>query len=126
MRKDRDQQGPQRETTPDRLRDTTPLPQQISAADFSYLEIIMSLQHSMGQLTEAVNGLKTTQQEQGKKIENLSRIVIAAGAILLAIGAVLTYFNKSINDAVVDRLLTPVVVQSSPTPTPSPTPPRSR
>jgi len=72
----------------------------------------------MGQLTEAVNGLKGKQEEQGKKLDSISHKVYAAVAIILVFGAIITFFAKSINDAITNRLLMPVVVQQ-PTPGPS-------
>jgi len=75
----------------------------------------------MGQLTEAVNGLKSKQDEQGKKLDSISHKVYAAVAVLVIIGGVITFFAKSINDAITNRLLTPVVIQQ-PSPSPSPTP----
>lgn len=85
------------------------------------------MQNSMGQLTEAVNGLKNKQEEQGKKLESISHKVYAAVAIVLVFGAILTFFAKSINDAISTRLLTTVVVQPQiPTPSQTPTPAKAR
>lgn len=130
MRSGREQDhpyGPQREGKPGRLPDTTP-PPAMPSGDYSYvLEIVMQMQHSMGQLSEAVNGLKSKQEEQGKKLDSISHKVYAAVAIVLLFGAILTFFAKSINDAITNRLLAPIYLQQ-PTPTPSaiPTPARSR
>jgi len=83
----------------------------------------MTMHHSMGQLTEAVDALKSRQEEQGKKLDSISHKVYAAVVIVLLLGAVLTFFAKSINDAITNRLLTPIYVQqTTPSPLPSTTP----
>ena len=83
----------------------------MSSGDYSFLEIVMAMQHSIGQLTEAVNGLKTKQDEQGRKLDSISHKVYAAVAIVLVLGAILTFFAKSVNDAITNRLLAPVAQQ---------------
>jgi hypothetical protein len=110
------QQGPGIPTTP-RYPETTP--QMIPSGDYTYvLEVVMQMQKSMGQLTEAVGTLKESRSEQNKKLETITeklekinRKIYAALILLLAIGSVLTFFAKSINDAITSKLLAPVTQQ---------------
>ncbi len=122
MVKDRlPKQGPGIETTPRSTESTPP-----QSADYSFLEIVMAMQGSMGELKEAVNGLKVRQDEHGRKLDSISHKVYAAVAIALVFGGIITFFAKSINDAITNRLLAPVYVQQ-PAPSPSATPtPKSR
>lgn len=85
----------------------------------------MSMHDSMGQLKESVNELKRKQDEQGKKLDAISHKVYAAVAIVLVLGGILTFFAKSINDAITNRLSTPVYIQQ-PTPSPPPAPTTTR
>ena len=54
---------------------------QLSSGDFSYLEIIMAMQNTMGKLTEAVESLKTQSTNQGNKLEEIGKDVHAAKLI---------------------------------------------
>jgi hypothetical protein len=65
-----------RETTP-RLPDTTP-PAYQSGGDYSYMEIIMAMQNTMGKLTEAVESLKSQSKSQGEKLEAIGKDIHAA------------------------------------------------
>lgn len=124
MVKGKEHQGsPTEPTNPTQFAETPP---PLSSGDYSFLEIVMAMQHAMGQLTEAVNGLKSKQEEQGRKLEAISHKVYAAVAIVLVLGAILTFFAKSINDTITNRLLAPVYLQQAiPTPTTTPTPQRN-
>jgi hypothetical protein len=125
--KGKDQQGPGIETTPRYPETTPPLS---PSPDFTWvLETVMSMHGSMGKLTEAVESLKTTQTEQGRKIDGISHRVYAAMVLLILIGGVVTFFAKSINDLITSKLLAPSAVQQQAAPTPIPQPtvtPRSR
>lgn len=49
-------------------------PAMMSSGDFSYtLEVVMSMQSTIGKLTEAVDGLKTQSKSFGEKLELLAR-----------------------------------------------------
>jgi len=98
-----------RPTTPEDFPTTAPLP----SGDYSYtVEIVMGLQRSIGQLTEAVNHLKEGFKEQknelgkinqdihtGKGMAKAFGIVLSAmGAIgLLLLGSILTVLLKHFN-----------------------------
>jgi uncharacterized membrane protein affecting hemolysin expression len=74
----------------------------LPSGDYSYiLEIVMNMQLSVGKLIEAVDGLKTKQAEQAKKVDRLSHQIYAAIVVLVLIGAILTFFAKSINDTII-------------------------
>lgn len=126
MSKGRDQRGSAGDQiNPPRFPDTPP--PIVPSGDYSYtLEIVMNMQLSLGKLTEAVEGLKAKQSDQTKKLDRLSHQVYAGIAILVAIGAVLTFFAKGINDVIVHQLLNPPPQQqvspASPPPQASPVP----
>lgn len=87
-------------------------PQNVPSGDYSYvLEIVMHMQETMGRLSEAVDGLKEKQTEQGKKLDRLSHQIYAAIVILLLLGGILTFFAGSINGIIVNRLAPPVQQQ---------------
>jgi hypothetical protein len=115
------------QTTPQRFAETTP--PLTPSSDYTYvLETVMRMQHGLGKLDEAVTGLKERQVEQGKKLDTISKQIYAAIVLLAVVGAVLTFFARSINDAITNRLLASpatVVQQPRPTVTPTPTPPRA-
>ena len=93
------------------------------SGDYTYvLETVMSMQHTMGKLTEAVESLKTKQSQQGEKLDGIDKKIYAAIALVAVFGAILTFFAKSINDAVTSRFLTPSFQQQQITPPPSPQP----
>jgi hypothetical protein len=123
--KAKDQQGPGIQSPPHYPETTPPV---TPSGDYSYtVEIVMNMQHTLGKLSEAVDGLKARQAEQGTKLDNLDKKVYAAIVLVLAFGAILTFFAKSINDTITERIVAPVFQQqSSPTPLPtqesSPTP----
>jgi hypothetical protein len=99
------------------------------SGDYSYtVEIVMQMQHTLGKLSEAVDNLKTAQAAQGEKLNGLDKKIYAGIVLLTVFGAILTFFAKSINDALTNRLLTPIVQQqnaplaSPPIQAPSPSP----
>jgi hypothetical protein len=111
---------------PTRFAETTP--PIVPSGDYSYtLEIVMNMQHSVGKLTEAVDGLKGKQAEQGKKLDRISHQVYAAIVLLAVIGAILTFFAKSINDVITSHLLfaAPAAQQQLTIPTPTQAPQKS-
>jgi hypothetical protein len=81
-----------RETTP-RLPETTPSAYQ-SGGDYSYMEIIMAMQNTMGRLTEAVESLKSQSKSHGEKLEEIGKDVHAAkivGAFLVLVAGFLGF-----------------------------------
>ena len=60
-----------------------------SSGDFSYtLEVVMSMQATLGKLTESVNALKEQSKDHGKELKEISKDVYAAkvlGKTLLGI-----------------------------------------
>lgn len=95
---------------PPRLPQTPP--QNLPSGDYSFvLEIVMHMQETMGRLSEAVDGLKEKQTEQGKKLDRLSHQIYAAIVILLLLGGILTFFAGSINSIIVSRLAPPMQQQ---------------
>jgi hypothetical protein len=123
--KDKAQQGPGIETTPTRLPETTP--PIMPSGDYSYtVEIVMHMQRDLGKLSEAVEGLKERQSEQGHKLDVIGKQIYAAIALITIIGAILMFFAKSINDVITNRLFPPPTVQQIVLPTPTPTPQKTR
>jgi hypothetical protein len=108
--KDRERGRPDEQVSPSRFAETTP--PIMPSGDYSYtVEIVMNMQHSLGKLTEAVDGLKTRQAEQGAKLDSLDKKVYAAIVLILVFGAILSFFAKSINDAITERVIAPVFQQ---------------
>jgi hypothetical protein len=86
-----------KEGTPQKIAETNP---QLSAGDFSYLEIIMSMQNTMGKLTEAVESLKTQSTDHGNELKQIGKDVHAAkvvGAVLAAVGGLLGWVLHEIS-----------------------------
>ncbi|HEY0547152.1 MAG TPA: hypothetical protein VGC91_17370 [Pyrinomonadaceae bacterium] len=65
----------------------------------------MRMQETMGRLTEAVDGLKGKQAEQGKKLDRISHQIYATIVLLVVLGGVLGFFAKSINDLITHAIL---------------------
>ena len=72
------------------------MPDADPSGNYSFLEIIMSMQNAMGRLTEAVDTLKTESRHQRDKLEQIGKDVhaakvvvgLAGALILLAAGAI--------------------------------------
>jgi hypothetical protein len=112
----RDQRGVREEqSSPTRFPDTTP--PSLPSGDYSYtLEIVMKMQFAIGKLTEAVDGLKESQKDQGQKLDRISHQVYAAIVLIVLVGAILTFFAKSINDIIVHQIFAPAQQQQQPSP----------
>jgi len=80
----------------------------------------MNMQHTMGKLTEAVNGLKENQAEQRKKLDRISHQIYAAIAVLTLIGAVIWFFANSINNLIIHQLSVPAQQQQQQPPKQTP------
>lgn len=102
--------GSKKPSTPERYGDSTP--PVLPSGDYSYtVEIVMAMQHTLGKLSEAVDTLKTTQAQQGQKLDGIDKKVYAGIALLAVFGAILTFFANSINDAITTKLLNPPSAQ---------------
>lgn len=104
------------EITPPRFPETPP-PLRTTSGDYSLatLQTVMEMQRAIGGLTQAVTTLTDQQKEQAKKLDGISHKIYAAIVLLLAIGGMLTFFAKGINDLLVHRILeTPPAQQQSP------------
>lgn len=107
------------QVSPPRYPETTPPPQ--PSGDYTYtLEIVMRMQETMGRLTEAVDGLKKEQSEQRAKLDTIGKQIYAAIAAIALVGAVLTYFNSTINNIATKQLIPSATQQQQPSPLPSP------
>ena len=69
---------------------------------------------TVGQLTQAVSTLTDQQESFLKSFDRISHQIYAALAILLPIGAILTFFSKGINDVIVHYYLGTPAQQVSP------------
>jgi hypothetical protein len=86
---------------------TTPPP--LPSGDYSYtLEIVMQMQNTLGKLTEAVDGLKSKQAEQGSKLDRISHQIYATIVLLVLLGGILGFFAKSINDLIAHAIISSV------------------
>ncbi len=86
-------------------------PPAMPSGDYSFLEMVMSMQSTMGELKEAVNGLKESRTDQSKKLEaineklgSINRKVYTALAFIALAGALLGIFGKPIVEAIFNRL----------------------
>lgn len=114
--KGRDQQGPGVETTPHYPETTPPLS---PSPDYTWvLETVMSMHSSMGELKEAVNGLKESRTQQTQKLDKISddihtiktKIYAAVAIVLIAgsiTGAILGIFGKPIVELIFNRATAP-------------------
>ncbi len=69
-------------------------PPSYQSGDFSYLEIIMAMQNTMGKLTEAVDSLKVQSANHGNKLEDIGKDIHAVkrvGAVLVVVGGILGF-----------------------------------
>jgi len=122
-------QGPSYETTP-RLPETTPLLS--PSTDYTYvLNAVMKMEHSMGQITEAVSGLKESRTEQNHKLDKISddihtiktKIYTAVAILLIAgsvTGAILGIFGKPIVELIFNRSPQTVTPTTAPAQAPVP------
>lgn len=94
------------QTTPGSLPPTTPMTYPSTEHNWT-LQTVFELQKSVGQMTQAVNTLTEQQKELARKVDGISHKVYAAIAILVLIGAILTFFAKGINDIIVHRIEAP-------------------
>jgi putative effector of murein hydrolase len=80
-----------KEGTPDKIAETTP---HFSPGDFSFLEIIMAMQNTMGRLPEAVDSLKAQSVSHGNKLEEIGKEIHAVkrvGGALVVVGGILGF-----------------------------------
>jgi type VI protein secretion system component VasK len=80
----------------------------------------MKMQHSMGELTEAVKGLKERQAEQAKKLDRISHQMYAAIVVLTLVGGIFWYFANSIN-SLITQLISNSAQQQQQQASPQPT-----
>ena len=82
---------PQTESTPDVVGATTSTPHTFVSSEHSFtLQAVFELQKSMGQLTEAVNSLKVSIDNQSNRIQRLEDKLSGVTHKLYAAGVVLT------------------------------------
>ncbi len=124
MVKGREQRGsPTEPTNPTQFAQTPP---PMSSGDYSFLEIVMSMQSTMGELKEAVNGLKESRTQQTQKLDNISddihtiktKIYAAVAIFLIAgsvTGAILGIFGKPIVELIFNRGTSAPQTSSDPT-----------
>jgi hypothetical protein len=80
-------------------------PANYPSADYSfYLQAIMELQKSMGQLTEAVSGIRSDIKDHGEKLDRFEKILYAASAIGLGLVVVGGFLINKLWDPVVAAL----------------------
>ena len=80
---EKDRGKTKRETTPEEFPVSSP--QSLPSGDYSYtLEVVMGMQATLGQLTEAINGLKEQSKSQGQDLKAIG-LDVHAGKILLKV-----------------------------------------
>jgi hypothetical protein len=89
-----------RESTPSQLAQVTPTYQQAVGA--TYLsEALMQMQATLGELRSDVRHLTTASEKQSTKIDKISHIIFAAGAVLTVLLAITGFFINKIWDGLV-------------------------
>ena len=74
--------------TPPRMPDTTP--PAYPSGDYTYtLEVVMGMQKTLGELTQAVKGLTDQVKDQGVKVDASSKDIHAAKVVVGVLGALL-------------------------------------
>lgn len=68
------------------------------------LQTIMEMQKTLGGLIEAVNGLKTSVQGQGKSIDRIKIAIYLTTGAFLVIAPLATYLLDKKFDAIIDLL----------------------
>ena len=68
------------------------------------LQTIMEMQKTLGGLTEAVNGLKTSVEGQGKSIDRIKIAVYVATGAFLVLAPLATYLLDKKFDAIIGSL----------------------
>ena len=76
-----------RETTPQRLPDTTPQVYPGQNYDFT-LQAVFEMQKTMGQLTQAIQTLTEEAKESKKTLSRISHIIYGATAVLVVLGTI--------------------------------------
>jgi len=113
---DKGRQGDNPRSTPPINRPTTP-PISYPGTEHNWtLQTVFELQKTVGQLTQAVTTLTDQQKQFSTKLDRISHQIYAALAIILLVGAILTFFSKGINDMLVHYYLNPPTQQSQPQP----------
>jgi hypothetical protein len=75
-------------TTPESFPTTTP---QLPSGDYSYtVELVGSIQHQLGKLTEAVSALSERTKGHGEKLDQACRDIHVAKVILTILGGLFT------------------------------------
>jgi len=73
-------------TTPEEFPTTSFVP----SGDYAYtVEIVMKMQHAMGQLTEAVGGLKSDMKELRGEVSKLGKDIHAAKVVVGVVGTLI-------------------------------------
>lgn len=98
--KDRPPSSPQFTDTP---------PTSYQSTDYSFLEIVMGMQGTLGKLTEAVESLKAQSKEHSAKLDTVTHSVHGAkvglwvvGVIIAAGGSMCGFILKLIFDVIVE------------------------
>jgi hypothetical protein len=89
-------------TTPEKFAETTP--PATTGADYTQfpLTTVMQLQGTVGGLTKAVETLAKCSDDQGKKIDHLSHVIYAAGAVVTILTAAAVFILNKLSDVLVE------------------------
>lgn len=85
---------------PEHFPDTTP-PSYVGS-DYSFtLQTVLDLKGSVGRLSQAVETLIDTSKDQGRKIDRISHIIYAAGAVVTLLGIVAGFLLNKLADVLI-------------------------
>jgi hypothetical protein len=76
-----------RDTSPGRLPDTTPDAFPGKSYDFT-LQAVFEMKGTLGELTQAIKGLTEQARDNDKKLDHISHVVYAVGAVVTVLGAI--------------------------------------
>lgn len=87
--------GEQRDTTPARIPETTPLP--YPGPDYSFtLQAIMEMQKTLGQVTQSVATFSDQIKKHDEKLDKISHKVYAAEVVLILVGGILSIVGSGL------------------------------
>jgi hypothetical protein len=99
--RERGQTGESDSTTPQRFAETPPQPA-YPGSDYSFtLQAVMEMQKSVGQLTQAVQTLTEESKQQRAKLDRISHIIYAAGAVITVVGGMIVFLVNKLADALI-------------------------
>ncbi len=78
---------------------------QLPSGDYSYtVELVARIENQLGRLTEAIDSLKLQTTKQGEKLDKISHIIYAAGAVGTILVVIVGFLANKAADAFIASL----------------------